>query len=123
MADHKSKSLTKKDLEAKIIELEEKLSYLSSKLETKPTTTQKPSLQKPHETLPKGTKPTTTQKPSLQKPHETLPKGTKPTTAQKPSLQKPHETLPKGTKPTRNHLYRNHMKLYQKVLTISTETT
>jgi len=86
----KRKASTKKDLEAKIAELEAKLSKLSSEIaETKPAET-KPAETKPAETKPAETKPAETAKPK-----PTLPKGTaeKPAEAPKPQESpKPAET-------------------------------
>ena len=78
----KRKTNTKKDLEAKIAELEDKLTKLSTQLETKP----KPAETKPAETKPAETKPAET------KPAEAKPAETKPAEPKK-------DTLPKGTKP------------------------
>jgi len=76
----KRKAGTKKDLEAKIAELEEKLSKLSSQLEAKPA----PEPAKPAETKPA---------PEPAKPAETKPAETKPAEAPKPQeAPKPAET-------------------------------
>ena len=97
-------AVKKKDLEAKIAELEEKLSKISAQIEpepdTKPKETKpapKPEAAKPKGTLPKGFDAKST------KPTEAKPKETKP--APKPEAAKPKGTLPKGfdaksTKPT-----------------------
>ena len=74
------KTVTKKDLEEKITELEEKLSKLSSQIETKP----KPAEAKPAETKP-AERPAATAKPK-----GTLPKGF----GEKPAEAKPAETKP-----------------------------
>ncbi len=85
----KNKASTKKDLEAKIVELEAKLTKLSTQLEAKPTP--KPAQAKPAETKPAQAKPAET-KPSERpaataKPKGTLPKGMaeKPAEAPKPA--------------------------------------
>ena len=75
----KRKAGTKKDLEAKITELEEKLSKLSSQLEAKPT----PEPAKPAETKPAETKPAETKPAEAPKPEE-APKPAE-TTAQPPA--------------------------------------
>ncbi|MDH3203619.1 MAG: trans-sialidase, partial [Nitrosopumilus sp.] len=82
-----AKKQTKKDLEVKIAELEEKLSKLSTQLETKPAP-------KPAEVKPAETKPAETTKPK-----GTLPKGFGDKPAEvKPAETKPAETTkPKGT--------------------------
>jgi len=79
------KASTKKDLESKIAELEEKLTKLSTQLEAKP----KPAETKPAEVKPAEVKPAET------KPKPTLPKGSeaKPAEAPKPKdAPKPAET-------------------------------
>ena len=78
----KRKASTKMDLEAKIAELEGKLTKLSSQIEAK-------SAPKPSEVKPAETKPAETTKPK-----PTLPKGSE----VKPSeTAKPKPTLPKGS--------------------------
>ena len=67
----KRKAGTKKDLEAKIAELEEKLSKLSSQLEAKPAEAPKPQeAPKPAETKPAETKPAETKPAEAPKPEE-----------------------------------------------------
>jgi len=80
-----AKKQTKKDLEAKIAELEAKLNQLSEQLTSKPAET-KPAEVKPAETA---------------KPKPTLPKGSTPKPAEvKPAeTAKPKPTLPKGSTP------------------------
>jgi hypothetical protein len=87
----KRKASTKKDLESKIAELEEKLTKLSTQLEAKPAP--KPAETKPAETKPAETKPA--ERPAATtKPKGTLPKGfEKPAEAPKPQdAPKPAET-------------------------------
>ena len=85
----KTKASTKKDLEAKIADLEAKLTKLSTQLEAKPTP--KPAETKPAETKPAKPKPAETkpaERPAATtKPKGTLPKGfeTKPAEAPKPA--------------------------------------
>jgi len=80
-----AKKQTKKDLEAKIAELEEKLNQLSDQLTTKPAETKSAEV-KPAETA---------------KPKPTLPKGStpKPQEAKPAETAKPKPTLPKGSTP------------------------
>ena len=90
----KRKASTKKDLEAKIAELEAKLSKLSSEIDAKPAET-KPAETKPAETKPAEVKPAETKPAETAKPKPTLPKGTaeKPAEAPKPQeAPKPAET-------------------------------
>ena len=93
-----AKKQTKKDLEAKIAELESKLTQLSEKMEAKPAET-KPA-PKPAETKP-APKPAET-KPAEPK-KDTLPKGSEPKPAETKPAPKPAETkkdtLPKGSEP------------------------
>ena len=91
------KARTKKDLESKIAELEEKLSKLSTQIEAKP----KPAETKPAEVKPAETKPAPKPSPkpaerpaATTKPKGTLPKGFE-TTAEAPKPEdapKPSET-------------------------------
>ena len=78
-----AKKQTKKDLEAKIAELEAKLNQLSDQLTAKPAET-KPAEVKPAETKPAEVKPAETAKPK-----PTLPKGSTPKPKEAP---KPAET-------------------------------
>ena len=78
-----AKKQTKKDLEAKIAELEAKLNQLSDQLTAKPAET-KPAEVKPAETKPAEVKPAETAKPK-----PTLPKGSTPKPKESP---KPAET-------------------------------
>ena len=90
----KRKAGTKKDLETKIAELEEKLTKLSTQLKTKPAET-KPAEVKPAETKPAEVKPAETKPAETAKPKATLPKGfgDKPAEAPKPKeVPKPAET-------------------------------
>ncbi|KEQ55835.1 trans-sialidase protein [Marine Group I thaumarchaeote SCGC AAA799-N04] len=95
----KRKASTKKDLEAKIAELEAKLSKLSSEIDTKPAETKqaevKPAETKPAETKPAETKPAETKPAETAKPKATLPKGMGEKPAEAPEPQeapKPAET-------------------------------
>jgi hypothetical protein len=85
----KTKASAKKDLEAKIAELEEKLTKLSTQLEAKPTP--KPAEVKPAETKPAERPAATT------KPKGTLPKGFEEKPAEVP---KPAETTTELPTPT-----------------------
>ena len=89
-----AKKQTKKDLEAKIAELEAKLNQLSYQLTAKPAET-KPAEVKPAETKPAEVKPAETAKPK-----PTLPKGStpKPKEAPKPAETKPAEVKAAETK-------------------------
>ena len=95
----KKKASTKKDLEAKIAELEAKLSKLSSEIDAKPAEVKpaetKPAEVKPAETKPAETKPAETKPAETAKPKPTLPKGTAEKSAEAPKPQeapKPAET-------------------------------
>jgi hypothetical protein len=92
-----AKKQTKKDLEVKIAELEEKLTKLATQLETKPAET-KPAETKPAETKPAETKPAETKPAETAKPKATLPKGMeqKPAETKPAETAKPKATLPKG---------------------------
>ena len=86
----KTKASTKMDLEAKIAELEEKLTKLSSQIEAK--SAPKPSEVKPVETKPAEVKPAETAKPK-----PTLPKGSEVKPTERPAATtKPKGVLPKG---------------------------
>jgi len=91
-----AKKQTKKDLEAKIAELEAKLNQLSTQLtakpeEVKPAETKPANTAKPKPTLPKGSevKPAETKPANTAKPKPTLPKGMEEKPAEVP---KPAET-------------------------------
>ncbi|HWP78856.1 MAG TPA: trans-sialidase, partial [Candidatus Nitrosotenuis sp.] len=87
-----SPKLTKKDLEAKIAELEEKLARLSSQLESRPQTTAPPPAPKPQTQAPPP-KPQTTPQPSAPA-RGSLPAGFKPQTQAPPPAPKPQTQAP-----------------------------
>jgi len=91
-----AKKQTKKDLEARIAELEAKLTKLATQIEAKPPEP-KPAETKPAEPKPAETKPTEP-KPAETKPPEPKPAETKPTEP-KPAETKPPEPKPAETKP------------------------
>ena len=88
-----AKKQTKKDLEAKIAELEAKLNQLSDQLTAKPAETKpaevKPAETKPAEVKPAETKPAEVKPAETAKPKPTLPKGSTPKPKEAP---KPAET-------------------------------
>jgi len=89
MATKKSSKSTKKDLEAKIANLEKKLEQLSATLESKPAP--KPAETKPAETKPAETKPAET-KPAETKPAEA--KAPPPPPPKPAEVPKPAEAQP-----------------------------
>lgn len=87
-----AKRQTKKDLEAKIAELEAKLTRLSAQVSAKPAPRPAETPAKPQGTLPKGAKPAPkpAERPAATtKPKGALPKGTKP---KEPEAPRPAET-------------------------------
>ncbi len=79
---------TKKDLETKIAELEEKLTKLASQLEAKPATTTPPPAPKPAP-APQTTAPPPKPAPAPASPKGSLPAGFKPAPAPEPKETKP----------------------------------